>query len=150
MKKSLFTIAFALIAFMVANTVQAQSPHFTDVVFDGTTVTGKIAGLGNRSGSVEVVFTSAVTVTQNCINNGGNVVEDQSQTLVVSGGEGVFYSPGRNGSINFSITLSLDSFEGVFQPCPNRNWTAVLGDETTLKSLTFTTGSGATGSFTFE
>jgi hypothetical protein len=150
MKTILFSLAIAAFAFLAANTVQAQNAHFTDVVFDGTTVTGKVAGLGNRSGSVEVVFTSAVTVTQDCINNGGNVVDGQSQTLVVSGGEGVFYTPGRNGSINFSITLSLDSFEGAFDPCPNRNWTAVLGDETTLKSLTFVTGSGATGSFTFE
>jgi len=150
MKKLLFTLAFAAIAFLTANTVQAQSPHFTDVVFDGTTVTGKVAGLGNSSGAVEVIFTSAVTVTQDCINPGGNVVEDQSQTLVVSGGEGVFYSAGRNGSVRFSITLSLEDFEGTFSPCPNKKWTAVLGDESLLKSLTFTTASGQTGSFTFE
>jgi hypothetical protein len=154
MKKSLFSLAVAFMSFVALSTVQAQNAHFTDVVIsdDGLTVTGKVAGLGNKSGSVEIVFTSEVTATLDCINPGGNVAPGQSETLNLSGGEGKYWPLLKNGSVIFSITLTLDAFSQTFgNPCPNDKWTAQTGASSSVKSLTFSTSrSGATGSYTFQ
>jgi hypothetical protein len=151
MKKTLFTLAIAFLSFLVLHTVQAQNAHFTDVVLDGLTVTGKVAGLGNKSGSVEVIFTSVVSASVDCYNPAGNLVEAHSETLLLSGGEGTFYSPGKNGQITFSITLSMETFNENFgNPCPGKNWTAKLGDESSVQTLTFQTASGSSGVFAFE
>ena len=150
MKKSIFTLAFAFIALFGFNAAQAQNAHFQDVVFsnDGLTVTGKVAGLGNKSGSVEVIYVSQVSLTKECINPGGELVEDKTETQPLSGGRGVFYTPGRNGQITFTITLDTTPIDETidFTPCPNSRWTQKL-TSTVLQSLTFKTKSNATGEY---
>jgi hypothetical protein len=155
MKKTLFALSIALFSFLTVNTVQAQNAKFTDVVFseDGLTVSGKITGLGNKAGqTVEIYYSTGVVTTtiKDCINNGGNVVIGQREIFTL-GASQVYVVPGRNGHINFSLTLETSSLEDM--TCPNNmtiRTTEVEGlSSSSTPVLSFTTGLGATGYYSF-
>ena len=122
MKTKITTLVIALFALFSFNSAFAQNAHLTDVLVDGLTATGKVAGLGKFSGSVNVKYVSSVQVTKTCVtgenpgNGGGNVVPGQSGTKeienLVTG-----LVPGKNGNVNFSLTLNEKNIE-VKADCP--------------------------------
>lgn len=148
MKKTLFTLAFAFIALFAVNTAQAQNPHFTDVVVseDGLTVTGKVAGLGNSSGTVTVTFASGVSITRTC-NTRGNDMAVPPFTETVELSSTATYAAERNGRITFTLTLDPESVEGdQLRDCPNGLVENRI-ESALSKSLKFTTSSGRTGEY---
>ncbi|EMR02869.1 hypothetical protein [Cesiribacter andamanensis] len=148
MKKSIFTLAFAFIAFLAMHTAQAQNPHFTDVRVsnNGLTVSGKIAGLGQSSGLVTVTYTADVTATRTCSTRGnGKPVRPHTETKSLSAsGE---YERDRNGQVTFSLTLDPSSIgqDVDFSNCPN-GLTQLVNIIIANKVLSFSTQSGESGS----
>ncbi|GAB2533796.1 hypothetical protein [Rufibacter soli] len=122
MKTKVTTLVIALIAFFSVNSAFAQNAHLTDVLVDGLTVTGKVAGLGKFSGTVNVKYVASVQVTKTCVtkenpgNGGEKVVPGQSKTETIENLV-VGMVPGRNGHVNFSLTLN-DNNVNVEADCP--------------------------------
>jgi len=86
------------------------------------TCTYKITGLGNTD-VVDVYVTAPVTVSGYCRNHGGQVVEAQDYTVILSGSQ-LSLRP-ENGQITGSIDLlaSSSSNPSVTSVCPGANWT---------------------------
>jgi len=71
MKKQLFTLAFALVAFLAVNTVNAQSLSSYTADFNESTSTltvmdGKVGGFGNKTRSMEVALFIEVEASVDC------------------------------------------------------------------------------------
>ncbi|AHM60381.1 hypothetical protein D770_10620 [Flammeovirgaceae bacterium 311] len=149
MKKTIFTLAFAFVAFFAVNTAQAQNAHFTDVVVNGLTVTGKVAGLGSSSGLVTVVYAASVTASKTCSTR-GNDMEVPPFTETASATASDTYRADRNGRITFSLTLDISQMgsDFDFNSCPNGLVENIV-ESVLSKSLTFSTASGRTGSYEF-
>ena len=106
-----YTILAAVVAALGLSAVAvAANPHFVGAPTVSTangalTVSGKIAGLGNKDVTVVVDATAVVT----CENRGGNVPPGQTET--VSGS--VSNLRPENGQVVFSVTTAQ-----VSDPCP--------------------------------
>lgn len=146
MKKSLFTLAFVLVAFLAMNTAQAQNAHFTDIVVDGLSVSGKVAGLGNSSGLVTITYSAHGTIDRKCSNAGQSDIPGLRLSGDINASD--TYMATRNGQVSFNLTLDADDIYGEIADCPGNNITniviSLLG-----KSLSFTTASGSSGSIQF-
>jgi hypothetical protein len=151
MKNKVLSFAIALIALFAFNTAQAQNAHFTDVMVseDGLTVTGKIAGLGNKytGQTIMISYGAEVSVTKVCYTRGnGNEVPGQSKSTKEVTTEKSIEVKAKNGNVTF--TLVLDAAEVPSAECPNG---LVQGEsnvvETGVKTLSFKVGS-ASGSMT--
>jgi hypothetical protein len=151
MKNKVLSFAIALIALFAFNTAQAQNAHFTDVMVseDGLTVTGKIAGLGNKYTGSDIVITygGEVTVSKVCYTKGNDMeVPGQSKASKTVTADQTLKITAKNGHVTF--TLVLDATEVPTADCPSG---LVQGEsnvvETGVKTLSFKVGS-ATGSMT--
>ena len=111
MKKVLIPMAAAgLVALALVGTAAAARPHFvsgpTFTANGGQlTVSGKLAGLGNKDVTIVVEATAVTT----CTNRGGNVPPGQTETVRGS----VTNLRPENGNVVFSVTTGRAS-----NPCP--------------------------------
>ena len=104
------------------------SPKFsskdTDCTATGTSITCsyKITGLGNTD-LVDVFVSALVTVSGDCRNHGGQVVEAQDFTGTATGSR--LNQQPENGQITGTLTLSASSASSpsAQSVCPNGNWT---------------------------
>lgn len=125
--------ALTAISLAFAGPALAQSGHFvgtptcTDI---GTQVrcTGKVAGLGSTTFTINVSAQGTGTVT--CTNPAGNVAPGQTFTANVAGTTGPVPTP-RSGNFNFNVTTTAPSAPAG--SCPNPKWTPTVVD------VTFTT-----------
>jgi hypothetical protein len=112
MKNKVLSFAIALIAFFAFNTAQAQNPHFEDVVVseDGLTITGKIAGLGNKytGQSIALKYGSDVLVTMNCYNPTGKLLANKTETFRSETASTTAVT-GKNGHVKFTLTITPSS-----------------------------------------
>jgi hypothetical protein len=90
----------------------------------GTSITCsyKITGLGNTD-LVDVFVSASVTVSGDCRNHGGQIVEAQDFTGTVTGSR--LNQQPENGQITGTLTLLASSASNPSAPsvCPNGNWT---------------------------
>jgi hypothetical protein len=137
MKRSVRLLVAAIVALTLvatfAGAALAQAGHFvgtptcTDI---GTQVqcTGKVAGLGGTTFTINVSATGTASVT--CTNPAGNVAPGQSFTTTTTGTSGPVPTP-RNGQFRFDVTTTAPTAPPG--SCPNPMWTATVTD------VTFTT-----------
>jgi hypothetical protein len=147
MKSKVLSIALTLIALFAFGTAQAQNVHFTDVVVseDGLTVTGKVAGLGNKYTGQQITITygAELTVARTCYNPGnGNQVSGQSNsTQVVTATQHITITA-KNGNVNF--VMNLDPVSVPSPACPAG---LIQGEgvvvEAGAKSLSFSVGTAS-------
>lgn len=147
MKSKVLSIALTLIALFAFGNAQAQNAHFTDVMVseDGLTVTGKIAGLGNKytGQQITISYGGEVTVTKTCYTPGnGMEVPGQSKgTQVVTATQSIKISA-KNGHVNFELSLNPASVPTA--DCPPgliQGESSVV--ETGLKTLSFSVGNAS-------
>jgi hypothetical protein len=131
MKRYLLLGAVAAAVLAFPSGAAAQAGHFvgtptcTDI---GTQVTcsGKVAGLGGTTFTINV--TAAGTATVTCTNPAGNVAPGQAFTFTAAGSTGPIPTP-RNGSVTFPppdvTTVAPTAPAGS---CPNPKWTATVTD----------------------
>ena len=110
MSKLIIPVAAALFALALVAPVAAANPHFVSGPTFTTnggrlTVSGKLAGLGNKDVTIIVEATGVTT----CTNRGGNVPPGQTET--VSGR--ISNLRPENGNVVFSVTTA-----SVSNPCP--------------------------------
>ena len=115
--------ATAVLSFAVV--ALANNPHFTNnISWDGSTASGKVAGLGNdQDAGVKLT----VTVSYDCLNPAGKKVEPHSD---VTSAFSPIDTADRNGSYDFSVTANVGT-----GGCPNRKWTQVNLTRTALLEL---------------
>jgi hypothetical protein len=109
-------------------TTGSGNPKFsakdTDCSSSSTSIscTYKITGLGNTD-VVDVFLTAVVSVSGQCRNHGGQIVEVKDWRTTASGQQ-LSLRP-ENGQINGTITLSAGaaSSPSASQVCPNGQWT---------------------------
>jgi hypothetical protein len=106
------------------------SPKFSNKDTDCTvslasiTCSYKITGLGNTD-VVDIFLSAQVTVSGQCENHGGQIVEAKDYTLTVSGSQ-LQLRP-ENGQVTGSITLNASdaASPSVLEVCPNGNWSLI-------------------------
>jgi hypothetical protein len=125
------TLLLALISVVgFTGTARAQSGHFVGVPICtdiGTQVqcTGKVAGLGGTTFTVEVVAPGTGSIE--CENPAGNVAPGQSFTTTVGGSTGPIPTPAPG---QFTFRLSTVAPTAPARSCPNQKWTATVIDVT--------------------
>lgn len=113
---------------LAANVHWKREPTFTD---NGTTLTisGALAGLGNKDVTIKVVATGIATDIT-CRNKGGNEAPGQNRPRVQSLGDiEISRTEIKNGNVSFKFTTNDPAQLTARQAgCPNNNWTATIND----------------------
>jgi hypothetical protein len=124
------TLVVALLAptALAANVHWKRQPTFTD---NGTTLTisGALAGLGNKDVTIKVVATGVATDIT-CRNKGGNEAPGQNRPRVQSLGDiEISSNEIKNGNVSFRFTTNDPAQLTARQAgCPNNNWKATIND----------------------
>jgi hypothetical protein len=153
MKNTVLVFAIAFIALFSFNTAQAQNAHFSDIVVseDGLTVSGKVAGLGNKftGKDITITFSAEVAVNLECYAASGNGQKTNAGNSVKNGtATGTETIKGKNGQVAF--TLTLEEFSALSAECPgNLIEGASSAMEVLNKTLVFSiAGTNVTGTIT--
>ncbi len=151
MKNTVLVFAIAFIALFSFNTAQAQNAHFTDVVVseDGLTITGKIAGLGNKytGKDITITYDAQVAINLECYAASGNGQKTGAgKSVKGETAQKITTVTAKNGSVTFSLTLEEAS--AAKAECPgNLIEGETIAVEVMSKTLSFSVGN-ASGSMT--
>ena len=134
MRRVLTLIASTLVVGLFASTALAANVHwkrqptFTD---QGTTlsVSGALAGLGNKDVTINVSATGIATDIT-CTNPAGKEAPGQNKPRVQSLGRiEISRTEIKNGNVSFNLTTNDPAQLTARQAgCPNNNWTATIND----------------------